>query len=85
MCSGGVAVLWAAGAWLLRKTTGIQGPGISVLMRIPGMKALTATPNWTPQGQQELPVTGGAVSGGSKDVLAQPISSGSPAATAAKG
>jgi len=29
---------------------GVKGPGLSgVLMRIPGMKYITATPNWTPE------------------------------------
>lgn len=74
VCSSGVAILWSAGAWLLRKTTGIHGPGISVLMHLPGMKAVTATPNWTPEGQDKLPVTDGTASGDSKDVGSEPIS-----------
>jgi hypothetical protein len=76
VCSSGIAILWSACAWLLRRTAGVNGPGISVLMHIPGMKILTATPNWTPNGQERLPVTGpalGAADG--KDVLAAPITS----------
>lgn len=79
--SSGIAILWSACAWLLRKTTGIHGPGVSVLMRIPGMKTLTATPNWTPEGQGQLPVVGvpASGSGDAKDVLAAPITSAAAA------
>lgn len=48
--SAGVDLLWCAGAWLVRRTTGVRGPGISVLMRLPGMKILTASPNWPHDG-----------------------------------
>lgn len=45
-CSAGVMVLFDTAAWLLRRA-GIHGPGVSgILMRIPGMKIMTATPNW---------------------------------------
>lgn len=67
-CSGGIAILWSACALLLRKTARIHGPGISVLMRIPGMKAITATPDWSPDYQQRLPVSEGV--GSQKDVAA---------------
>lgn len=85
VCSSGVAILCSAVAWLLRRTAGIEGPGVSVLMRIPGMKILTATPNWTPDGQhgEALPVTDGpaaaAAAAGSKDVHASgaPVPAGS--------
>lgn len=44
-----VMLLFDCCAWLLRRC-GIKGPGISgILMRIPGMKAITASPNWTPE------------------------------------
>jgi hypothetical protein len=42
LASTGVSLLWAAGAWALRRAAGIRGPGISVLLRIPGMRVLTA-------------------------------------------
>lgn len=78
VCSSGVAILWSAGALLLRKTARINGPGISVLMHIPGMKRFTATPNWTPGYQQpQLPVVDQqAMSGSSnKDLAAAPVGS----------
>jgi hypothetical protein len=50
-CSAAVMVLFDGCALLLRRFAGIHGPGVSgVLMRIPGMKYLTATPHWTPDG-----------------------------------
>jgi hypothetical protein len=64
-CSTFGCFAWAFGAWLVKKATGKGGPGISgVLMRIPGMKTITATPNWTADdvqlevGHGMLPVTG---------------------------
>jgi hypothetical protein len=51
MCSAAVMVLFDGCAWLLRRFAGIHGPGVSgVLMPIPGMKYLTASPHWTPDG-----------------------------------
>lgn len=92
-------MLWSAGAWLLRTTANVHGPGVSVLMHIPGMKTLTATPNWTPGWRQEqdaqLPVvaaagdgSGAAAAAGrvdSKDVqMGLPGSSSAAAGAAAK-
>ena len=48
-CSTAGMLLWCTGAWLLYRATGIKGPGIAgVLMRISGMRTITATPYWTP-------------------------------------
>lgn len=47
LCSLAVTLLWSLGAWLLYRVCGVRGPGISgVLMAIPGMKYVTATPYW---------------------------------------
>jgi hypothetical protein len=49
VCSTAVTYLWSALAWGVRRGAGIHGPGVSgVLMRIPGVKFLTATPEWYP-------------------------------------
>lgn len=54
-----VMLLFDSGAWLLRRCCGVKGPGISgILMRIPGMKTLTATPNWTPDSDNEHTLPG---------------------------
>jgi len=44
-CSLAGSVLWMAGAALV---PGRKGPGVSVLMYIPGMKYVTGTPDWDP-------------------------------------
>jgi hypothetical protein len=77
LCSAGVAVLWSLGAWLLRKTANIEGPGIALLMRIPGVKYVTASPNWTPESQGQLPIvnTGDGSTGIGKDTGAVMASS----------
>jgi hypothetical protein len=50
-CSAAVMVLFDGCAWLLRRFAGIHGPGVSgVLMPLPGMKYLTASPHWTRDG-----------------------------------
>jgi hypothetical protein len=49
VCSAAVTYLWSALAWVMRRS-GVHGPGVAgVLMRIPGMKFVTATPNWSPE------------------------------------
>eukprot|EP00878_Enallax_costatus_P041831 GHUV01048726.1.p1 GENE.GHUV01048726.1~~GHUV01048726.1.p1 ORF type:complete len:328 (+),score=52.92 GHUV01048726.1:969-1952(+) len=49
-----VMLTFDAGAWLLRRRC-ITGPGISgILMRVPGMKKITASPNWTPDGDDRV-------------------------------
>jgi hypothetical protein len=49
VCSAAVTYLWSAFAWVMRRS-GVHGPGVAgVLMRIPGMKFVTATPNWSPE------------------------------------
>lgn len=65
LCSSGVSVLWSAGAWLLQRTANIEGPGIAVLMHIPGMKTITATPDWSPARRQQLPLTHTTAANGS--------------------
>eukprot|EP00775_Hariotina_reticulata_P013392 gene13392-13519_t len=43
----GTLLLWCLGSWFVRRSTGFKGPGVSgILMKIPGMKYLTATPHW---------------------------------------
>jgi hypothetical protein len=55
VCSAAVMVLFDGCAWLLRRFAGVHGPGVSgVLMPIPGMKYLTASPNWTRDGSHRL-------------------------------
>jgi hypothetical protein len=52
LCSSCTMLLWCTGAWILRTKWGLRGPGISgVVMRIPGAKWVTASPNWTPDCQ----------------------------------
>jgi hypothetical protein len=44
-----VSIAWSTSALLFKKATGKSGPGISgVLMKVPGMRAITASPNWSP-------------------------------------
>lgn len=51
-CSLGGDLLWCTGAWGVRRFAGVEGPGISgVLMRVPGMSVLAASPKWTREGQ----------------------------------
>jgi hypothetical protein len=48
LCSGGVLLLWTLTAAAAARC-GVHGPGISgLLMRLPGMRAITATPVWPP-------------------------------------
>jgi hypothetical protein len=61
LCSSGVALLWSVGAWLLRRCAHTEGPGVAVLLRIPGMKAFTGARDWDPASMRQLPVS--AVSG----------------------
>uniref|UniRef100_A0A383WE19 Uncharacterized protein n=1 Tax=Tetradesmus obliquus TaxID=3088 RepID=A0A383WE19_TETOB len=50
-CSAAVMVVFDSCAWLLRRFAGVHGPGVSgVLMPIPGMRYLTATPHWSADG-----------------------------------
>jgi hypothetical protein len=45
-------VIWCALAWAARTHLGIHGPGISgVLLKVPGMGLLTASPGWTRDNQ----------------------------------
>jgi hypothetical protein len=47
VCSAAVTYLWSALAWGMRRA-GVHGPGVAgILMRNPGMKFVTATPNWS--------------------------------------
>jgi hypothetical protein len=61
-------VAWCAAAWVFREKLGIRGPGISgVLMRVPGMGLLTASPGWSretqPRGWDEVPAGGHGAAG----------------------
>jgi hypothetical protein len=50
VCSTAVTYLWSALAWVMRRSAGVYGPGVAgVLMPIPGMKFITATPDWSPE------------------------------------
>ncbi|WIA37348.1 hypothetical protein OEZ86_014277 [Tetradesmus obliquus] len=49
VCSTAITYGWSLLAWAMRRGAGVYGPGVSgVLMRIPGMKFITATPDWSP-------------------------------------
>lgn len=55
LCSSCTLLVWCSGAWFLRKRFGVHGPGISgLVMRIPGAKWVTASPNWTPDSQASM-------------------------------
>eukprot|EP00879_Flechtneria_rotunda_P007009 GHRR01007358.1.p1 GENE.GHRR01007358.1~~GHRR01007358.1.p1 ORF type:complete len:441 (+),score=103.29 GHRR01007358.1:396-1718(+) len=54
LCSSVTTLMWCMAAWLVKRYTGVQGPGISgVLMRVPGMKYVTATPHWEAGGSRD--------------------------------
>ena len=75
LCSTVPMLLWCTGVYVLRKRFGVRGPGISgLVMRIPGAKYVTATPNWLPEsriGAHDLPRMAGDKAGlaASKDTL----------------
>lgn len=84
LCSTIALWLWCLGALLLRKRFGVHGPGISgLMMRIPGAKYVTASPNWLPDsgiGAHDLPRIAGAAGGskqqGPKEVLSPGAATG---------
>ncbi|KAF8065845.1 OCT4 [Scenedesmus sp. PABB004] len=52
--SAAVTAAWSAGAAAAR-AAGVAGPGVSgVLMRVPGMRAVTADPHWSPATRNAL-------------------------------
>lgn len=59
LASSGAMLLWCSVAFFLRKRFGVRGPGISgLIMRVPGAKYVTATPDWLPEsriGAHDLP------------------------------
>jgi hypothetical protein len=52
LLSTGGDVIWCCFSWVARKHLGVHGPGVTgVLMKIPGMGAITASPGWTREEQ----------------------------------
>lgn len=79
LASSGALLLWCSVAFFLRKRFGVRGPGISgLVMRVPGAKYVTATPDWLPEsriGAHNLPHRADA-----KDV-GKEVGKGAPHAT----
>lgn len=68
LCSLGSMMVWSVAAWGLERVVGASGPGISgLLMKVPGMKWLTAEPNWTGAECKSLDLESGSSRSSSKD------------------
>lgn len=80
LCSSIAMLLWCAVAYALRKRLGVRGPGISgLVMRVPGAKYVTATPNWLPEVNRscgELPRLSSAGGHEGKAVAAKSVDAG---------